>query len=61
MLDNSRVQLNGAMGRYSDFLNAVALEELGGQKERLLTYRAQARFALASIYDRMSASAGEVQ
>ena len=57
-LDSTRSQLNGAMDRYSAFLNELALDELGGQKERLLTYRAQARFALASIYDRMSASAG---
>ena len=49
------------MDRYSAFLNELALDELGGQKERLLTYRAQARFALASIYDRMSASAGGAQ
>jgi len=61
VLDRNRSQLTVAMDDYSAFLNDVALEELGGQKERLLTYRAQARFALASIFDRMSASAGGEQ
>ena len=61
VLDATRSRLDGAMDAYSAFLNDAALEELGGQKDRLLTYRAQARFALASIYDRMSANAGGSQ
>ncbi len=36
-------------------LQILAEAELNGQKDRMLTYRAQARFALASIFDRMSA------
>ncbi|MCZ6559998.1 MAG: hypothetical protein O6931_03805 [Gammaproteobacteria bacterium] len=35
-----------------DFLQSMAIAELETQKERLYTYRVQARFALATIYDR---------
>jgi hypothetical protein len=35
------------------------LTELEAQKERLATYRVQARFALATIYDRANATAAE--
>jgi hypothetical protein len=34
----------------------VAVAELKAQRDRLNTYMIQARFALASIYDRASAS-----
>ncbi|MEE8464672.1 MAG: hypothetical protein V3S53_07795, partial [Gammaproteobacteria bacterium] len=34
------------------FLQSLAIAELEAQKERLYTYRVQARFALATIYDR---------
>jgi len=50
-----QTRLGGSMGQYAQFLNAIATEELVAQRERLLTYRAQARFALASVYDRMAA------
>lgn len=56
VLNGTQQKLDGAMTEYSRYLNNVALDELNGQKERLLTYRAQARFALASIYDRMAAA-----
>ena len=49
-------QLQLAMTVHEDYLQRLAERELNEQKERLLTYRAQARFALASIFDRMSAS-----
>jgi hypothetical protein len=49
-------QLQLALVAHADYLQHIAEIELKGQKERLLTYRAQARFALASIFDRMSAS-----
>jgi tetratricopeptide (TPR) repeat protein len=48
-------QLATAMRAHREHLNGLALDELNGQKQRLLTYRAQARFALASIYDRLAA------
>jgi len=55
VLDGNRSRLTSAMQQYEHYLNDVALDELNGQKQRLLTYRAQARFALASIFDRMAA------
>ncbi len=55
VLDGNRNRLAGAMQQYERYLTDVALTELDGQKQRLLTYRAQARFALASIFDRMAA------
>ncbi len=60
-LDSSRARLAVAMRDYEDYLNELALGELNGQKQRLLTYRAQARFALASIYDRLAAMNSEGQ
>ncbi len=55
VLDGNRNRLASAMQQYEHYLTDVALAELDGQKQRLLTYRAQARFALASIFDRMAA------
>ena len=48
-------KLRAAMQNYAGYLQVIAEAELNGQKDRMLTYRAQARFALASIFDRMSA------
>ena len=48
-------KLQVAMQNYAGYLQVIAEAELNGQKDRMLTYRAQARFALASIFDRMSA------
>jgi hypothetical protein len=44
-----------ALLRQQDFLQALAVEELKAQRERMSTYMVQARFALASIYDRAAA------
>jgi tetratricopeptide (TPR) repeat protein len=44
-----------ALLRQQDFLRDVAVAELQAQRDRLDTYRVQARFALASIYDRAAA------
>ena len=44
-----------ALHRQQDFLQGIAVEELKAQRDRLSTYRVQARFALASIYDRAAA------
>jgi len=38
-------------------LQAMATDVLNEQRERLLSYRVQARFALATIYDRAASSA----
>jgi len=44
-----------ALERQQRFLQDVAVEELNAQRGRLNTYMVQARFALASIYDRAAA------
>lgn len=41
-----------ALGGQEEALQLYAVRELEAQKERLATYRIQARFALATIYDR---------
>jgi tetratricopeptide (TPR) repeat protein len=45
-----------ALAKQQAFLQDVAVAELKAQRDRLNTYMVQARFALASIYDRASAS-----
>lgn len=45
-------RLEGARDRQNDFLEASAIRELESQQARLAAYRVQARFALATIYDR---------
>jgi hypothetical protein len=40
------------------FVQGIAVEELQAQRERVDTYLVQARFALASVYDRAAASTG---
>jgi hypothetical protein len=37
------------------YLNAMLRSEMQQQRQRLISYRAQARFGLASVYDRLSA------
>jgi hypothetical protein len=54
-LDQMQRKLQLAQERHADYLQGLAYGEMQAQRERLMTYRAQARFALASIYDRMSA------
>jgi len=44
-----------ALVRQQQFLQDIAVEELKAQRDRLNTYQVQARFALASIYDRAAA------
>jgi hypothetical protein len=39
-----------------EFVQGIAVEELQAQRERVSTYLIQARFALASVYDRAAAS-----
>ena len=47
-------QLDGLIVRQAAFLQGVATRELHAQRDRLSTYLVQARFALASVYDRSS-------
>jgi hypothetical protein len=49
---------DAALARQRDHLEAVAIEVLDAQRERLDTYMVQARFSLATIYDRAAARAG---
>jgi tetratricopeptide (TPR) repeat protein len=44
-----------ALHRQQDFLQGIAVEELKAQRDRLNIYMVQARFALASVYDRAAA------
>jgi hypothetical protein len=46
-----------ALVRQQGFLQDIAVAELKVQRERLNTYMVQARFSLASIYDRAAAQA----
>ena len=45
-------QLDGLVVRQAAFLQGIATRELYAQRDRLSTYLVQARFALASVYDR---------
>jgi hypothetical protein len=41
-------------GQQNRYLQALAISELEGQKQRIATYQLQARYELAAIYDRAS-------
>jgi septal ring factor EnvC (AmiA/AmiB activator) len=56
-LGQMKRKLKLAQERHAEYLQGLAYTEMLDQRERLKTYRAQARFALASLYDRMSAKA----
>jgi len=59
-IDQLSARLASAATAQNQYLASVAVKELESQKERLAAYSLQARFALASIYDRASnASGGE--
>jgi hypothetical protein len=47
-----QARLAAAGDRQSSFLARLAVRELEQQKDRLATYQVQARFALATMYDR---------
>jgi len=51
-IDALNTRLAAAGRAQGDYLAAIAVKELETQKERLATYQVQARFALATIYDR---------
>ena len=48
--------IDKTMHRQEGVLVALAVQELDAQKQRLASYRVQARFALATIYDRAGAT-----
>jgi len=51
-----KAQASASLARQQGFLQAIAVEELEAQSARLRTYMVQARFALATIYDRAAAN-----
>jgi hypothetical protein len=54
-LDGAQQRLAGVAKQQNALLETLARKELEQQKERIGTYQIQARFALASIYDRAAA------
>jgi hypothetical protein len=51
-MEQLQERLADASGRQNRFLQALAIRELEGQKQRIATYQIQARYELAAIYDR---------
>jgi hypothetical protein len=51
-IDALQVRLAATEQKQSTYLAQLAVAELEQQKDRLATYQIQARFALASMYDR---------
>ena len=51
-VEGMQMRVADAMGAQRTYLQRIAVGELTAQKQRLDTYSVQARFALASIYDR---------
>jgi hypothetical protein len=51
-IDDIQIRLVDVAKKQNDYLAQIAVHELQGQKDRLATYQIQARFALASMYDR---------
>jgi tetratricopeptide (TPR) repeat protein len=59
-LEAAQQRLAGVARKQNGLLESLAREELIAQKERIGTYQIQARFALASIYDRAALGGGNV-
>jgi hypothetical protein len=58
-IDGLTARLEATGQAQSRYLAAVAVKELESQKQRLAAYSLQARYALASIYDKAATSAKE--
>ena len=56
-IDSMKQQLVAAQHQQAQYLNGLAENELTAQQARLRAYSEQARFALASLYDRTSEAA----
>jgi hypothetical protein len=59
-LEGAQQRLAGVAQMQNALLESLARSELEQQKERIGTYQIQARFALASIYDRAALGGGNV-
>ena len=57
-IESTKMRVEDALSAQRTFLQAIAVQELQAQKQRLDIYTVQARFALAAIYD-IATSAGE--
>jgi hypothetical protein len=55
-IDGLSARLDATAQAQNRYLAAVAIKELESQKQRLAAYSLQARFALASIYDKAATS-----
>jgi Tetratricopeptide repeat len=53
-MDQLQQRLADLSEQQNRFLQALAIDELGHQKQRIETYQVQARFELAAIYDKTS-------
>jgi hypothetical protein len=51
-MDQLQQRLTDVSAQQNRYLQALAIRELQGQKERISTYQIQARYELAAIYDR---------
>jgi hypothetical protein len=51
-MDDLQDRLSALAEKQNRFLQDLAVEELGRQKQRIETYQVQARFELAAIYDK---------
>ena len=58
-IDGLMTRLASAATSQNQYLASIAVKELESQKERLAAYSLQARFALASIYDRAASGTGD--
>ena len=56
-VDGLKAEAQAALVTQQQFLQGIAVDELKAQRDRLNTYMVQARFALASIYDRAAQAA----
>jgi predicted negative regulator of RcsB-dependent stress response len=57
-VEDLRSAARAALTEQQRFLENVAVAELEAQRDRLATYRVQAQFSLAAIYDRAAANGG---
>ena len=58
-IDGLMTRLASVATTQNEYLASIAVKELESQKERLAAYSLQARFALASIYDRAASGTGD--
>lgn len=56
-IERMQTLIAGARGQQEQRLQALAIDALKDQRERLAAYRVQAQFALATIYDRAATAA----